>query len=404
MSAARSTFLWMAALSAGTLLLGMLRELVIAQHLQASATADLFFRGVVVVGAARNFTLALLRARWIPLPPGPGATALLRSALPGCTAVNIAAIVTLGVVIPPALWWTPESMTFVACVTVASYGAAIRALAERNGHERRSVALDWIPLLGTIGGTLLAAHAGGVLAMGATGGLTLGMLVANVLLWPSAVRRADPGATTTTAPLATRPSISLYIDTLIYVNLGLVDSLLSLYVLDEGEFALLSYSYMFVNAILAVPTAGATILALRLGGRARLGDAFRLRRWALVAGLVAFAGVGAVALVLAWSPVAAIIDGAVGWPVSAAIDGLVLASAPFAGLRMANTVGRQLRVARDPDGVVVWDVVGLVVRVAMLGLGAAWIGPVASPIALALAEAIQLGAWVRTGDGAAARA
>jgi len=35
------------------------------------------------------------------------------------------------------------------------------------------------------------------------------------------------------------------------------------------------------------------------------------------------------------------------------------------------------------------------VRAAMLGFGAAWIGAIASPIALALAEAIQLGAWVR---------
>ena len=51
MSHARTTFVWMAVLSAGTLVLGMLRELVIAQHLQASASADLFFRGVVVVGA-----------------------------------------------------------------------------------------------------------------------------------------------------------------------------------------------------------------------------------------------------------------------------------------------------------------------------------------------------------------
>jgi hypothetical protein len=31
----------------------------------------------------------------------------------------------------------------------------------------------------------------------------------------------------------------------------------------------------------------------------------------------------------------------------------------------------------------------------MLGFGAAYIGPLASPIALALAEAIQLGAWLR---------
>ncbi len=394
MSHARTTFVWMAVLSAGTLVLGMLRELVIAQHLQASASADLFFRGVVVVGAARNFTLALLRSRWIPLPPGPGAAALLRTGLGACTGVAVASIVTLGVVIPVELWWTPASLTFVACVTVASYGAAVRALAERNGAERRGVVLDWIPLVGTMLGTLWAARGDHALAMGATGGLTLGLLISTVLLWPAASRRGDAGAPAPSAVVRT-PGLSLYVDTLIYVNLGLVDSLLSMYVFGEGEFALISYSYMFVNAILTVPTAGATILALRLGGRAALADAARLRRWAVVAGGVAGLGVVAMALVLRWSVVAAIIDGAVGWPVAGRIDLLVLASAPFAALRLANTVGRQLRVARDPDGVVSWDLAGLVVRVAMLGFGAAWLGPVASPLALALAEAIQVGCWWR---------
>ena len=80
MSAARSTFVWMAALSAGTLLLGMLRELVIAQHLQASATADLFFRGVVVVGAARNFTLAAQKTTSAGIPWHPAAEAFWRTA------------------------------------------------------------------------------------------------------------------------------------------------------------------------------------------------------------------------------------------------------------------------------------------------------------------------------------
>lgn len=392
MSAARATFLWMAVLSAGTLLLGMLRELVIAQHLQASATADLFFRGVVVVGAARNFTLALLRSRWIPLPPGPSATALLRTGMGACTVVALASIATLGVVIPVAMWWTPEGLTFVACVTVAAYGAAVRALAERHGHEKRGVVLDWIPLFGTIGGTLWAAASGGALAMGAAGGLTTGMVIATALLWTAATRTGD----TDDGPVVpAKPSLALYVDTLIYVNLGLVDSLLSIYVLGDGEFALLSYAYMFVNAILAVPTAGATILALRVGGRGGATDAGRLKRWAVIAGAVAGLGVAAMAGVLAWAPVAAIIDGAVGWSVAEHIDGLVLASAPFAALRLANTVGRQIRIAKDPNGVVVWDVSGLVVRVAMLGIGAAWLGPLASPIALALAEAIQLGAWWR---------
>lgn len=389
MSRARQTFLWMAILSAGTLVLGMLRELVIAQHMQASATADLFFRGVVVVGAARNFTLALLRARWIPLAPGHRDLALLRTGIAACTVVAGASIVALGVVIPTAMWWTAECLTFVLCVVVAAYGAAVRALAERNGHERRAVALDWIPLVGTISGTLWAANGGHALAMGATGGLTLGMLVGSALLWPIAIRNSGDDT-----PIPKRSlGVALYVDTLIYVNLGLVDSMMSMYVLGEGDFALLSYSYMFVNAILAVPTAGATILALRVGGRA--GMEHRLRRYALLAGVIAGVGVTAMATVLGWSWVAALIDGAVGWPVADRIDGLVLASAPFAALRMANTVGRQIRVANDPDGVVAWDTAGLVLRVLVLGVGAMWLGPVASPIALALAEAIQLGCWVR---------
>jgi len=228
--------------------------------------------------------------------------------------------------------------------------------------------------------------------MGAAGGLTTGMVIATALLWTVATRTGD----TDDGPVVpAKPSLALYVDTLIYVNLGLVDSLLSIYVLGDGEFALLSYAYMFVNAILAVPTAGATILALRVGGRGGATDAGRLKRWAVIAGAVAGLGVAAMAGVLAWAPVAAIIDGAVGWSVAEHIDGLVLASAPFAALRLANTVGRQIRIAKDPNGVVVWDVSGLVVRVAMLGIGAAWLGPLASPIALALAEAIQLGAWWR---------
>lgn len=388
MSRARATFVAMAALSAGTLVLGMLRELVIARHLQASAAADLFFRGVVVVSAARSFALALLRARWIPLPVGPAPRALLRDGLPACTTTAIASIVGLAIVIPPAQWLDAQSLAFAACVVVASYGAAIRALAERHGLERRSLALDWLPLLTTIAGTTWAASRGGSVPLGATAGLTIGMTLATVVLWPVAMRGEDNGAVTTTAA----PPWSLYVDTLVYVNLGLVDSLLSIVVLGDGDLALLSYAYMFVNAILAVPTAGATILALRAGASASTGA---LRRWAVISGFVAGAGVAVVALSLGSDAVGSLVDRAVGWPVAGRIELLVLASVPFAALRMANTVGRQVRIARDPGGVVPWDIGGLVLRVAMLGIGALWLGPLASPLALALAEAVQVFAWWR---------
>lgn len=389
MSRVRATFVAMAALSAGTLVLGMLRELVIARHLQASAAADLFFRGVVVVSAARSFALALLRARWIPLPPGPAPRALLRNGLRGCTVTALVSVAALALVIPAGQWTSAQSLTFAACVIVASYGAAIRALAERNGHERRSLALDWLPLLTTIAGTSWAALEGGSVPLGATGGLTIGMLFATAALWPSAMHGAGDDPVTTTAS----PPWSLYVDTLVYVNLGLVDSLLSIVVLGDGDLALLSYAYMFVNAILAVPTAGATILALRAGAGAANGA---IRRWAVLAGVVAGTGVAIVALLLGHTAIGSLVDGAVGWSVAGRIELLVLASVPFAALRMANTVGRQVRIARDPDGVVPWDIGGLVLRVAMLGIGAAWLGPLASPLALALAEAIQLAAWWRT--------
>lgn len=388
-SSTRTAFVWMAMLSAGTLVLGMLREGSIAQQMQASGSADLFLRGLVVVGAARTFTLALLRARWIPLPAGPSPGALLRAGLPSCTLIVVVAIASLTLVIPRAQWFGEESRSFALCVVVASYGAVFRALSERHGHERLAVALDWAPVIGTIAGVHLADR----VLLGAVGGLTCGLAVAMIVQLPTALR--EHGTPVTSSRVLASPGLALYVDTLIYVNLGLLDSVLSLHVLGEGDFALLSYGYLFVNAVLAVPTTGATILALRIGGRAGAEDAARMRRWALAAGAIALVGVACVGAALAWPLVGGLVDRAVDWPMSERIAPLVLCSAPFAGLRLANTIGRQLRVARDADGLVVWDVLGLIVRAAMLGFGAAYIGPVASPIALALAEAIQLGAWLR---------
>ncbi len=393
MSGARQTFAWMAVLSAATLLLGMVRELVIARQMQASEAADLFFRGVVVVNATRSFTLALLRARWIPLPKGPSGAALWRSGLGSCSLVAAIATASLAIVIPRGSWWSPESLVFALCVVIAAYGGAVRALSERHGHERLGVIVDWLPPLGTIVGTLVVARSGGALALGAIGGLSSGLLLAALVLVPSAFAVGERDAS---APAPARaPGFALYLDTLVYVNLGVVDSLMSLYVLGDGDFALLSYGYFFVNAILAVPTAGATILALRAGGVVGAAQAAALRRWSSLGAVIAGVGVALMAAALAWPPLGQLVDRAVGWPVADRIDAIVLASAPFAALRLANTIGRQRRVAQDPDGLVVWDLAGLVLRTAALGLGALAFGPVASPLALALAEAVQLGAWWR---------
>ena len=78
MSRTRQTLLWMAGLSLVTLCLGVLREFWIARELRASGEADLFFRGLVVVSAARAFGTALFRSRWIPVPRVVAARALLR--------------------------------------------------------------------------------------------------------------------------------------------------------------------------------------------------------------------------------------------------------------------------------------------------------------------------------------
>ncbi|HET6582506.1 MAG TPA: hypothetical protein VFG69_03640, partial [Nannocystaceae bacterium] len=188
--------------------------------------------------------------------------------------------------------------------------------------------------------------------------------------------------------------VALYIDTLVYVNLGLVDSFITAFVLLPGQFALLNYGYLVVNAVLAVPTAGATIVALRLGGRAMPRDIAALRRWALLGGLVLGLGVAAVSFAITWPVFAGPIDAVAGWSLCASIDELILASAPFAALRFANTVGRQVRVAKDPRGLVAWDLWGLGCRAAMLAGGAFWLGPIASPVGLALAELVQLGAWI----------
>ncbi|HET6583957.1 MAG TPA: hypothetical protein VFG69_10920, partial [Nannocystaceae bacterium] len=149
---ARHTFAWMAGLSAISLLLGGARELVIARELAASSGADLFFRGVTVVAAARNFELSLLRSRWIPLPPGPRTPELLREALPSGGVVVGVALLALALMISPGAWLSLPSLVFAACIAVAVLGASVRALAERHGREKLGFVLEWLPLVGTIAG------------------------------------------------------------------------------------------------------------------------------------------------------------------------------------------------------------------------------------------------------------
>ena len=152
---ARSTFLWMGALSVITLALGVLREFVIARGLRASGSADAFFRGLVIVGACRNFGLALLRARWIPLGMGPPAGALLRHELRAAAWITAAGLVGLVVVLGSEAWSDALAWVFVAAVILAVLGSAVRALAERAGHERLGFVLEWALPLGTIAGALV---------------------------------------------------------------------------------------------------------------------------------------------------------------------------------------------------------------------------------------------------------
>jgi hypothetical protein len=383
----RSTFLWMGALSVVTLLLGVLRELTIARGLRASGSADAFFRGLVIVGACRNFGLALFRARWIPLGLGPAAGTLLRHELRTAGLITAAALVGLVVVLGLEPWGGALPWVFAVAVGLAVLGSAVRALAERAGYERAGFVLEWALPVGTIAGALWLGHG----ALGPALGMTLGLLVGLVALVPPVFlqRAASGGGAAAHDPARTR---WLLLDTLLYVNLGLLEAIVSPYVFDEGGFALLNYGYLFVNAALAVPTAAATVVALRLAAdpaRARR----ILARWAPLSGLLVGAAVLVVWVLLRWGPVASRIDAAAGWGIAAAIGPLVLASVPFAALRLANTVGRQARVAEDPQGLWRWDVAGLVLRTGVLVVGASWYGILASPVALVVGELVQLGAW-----------
>lgn len=384
----RSTFLWMGALSVITLMLGVLREFVIARGLRASGSADLFFRGLVIVGACRNFGLALFRARWIPLGLGPSAAALVRRELPATGLMIVAALVGLVVVLGPDAWSGALPWVFAVAVALAVLGSAVRALAERAGYERRGFVLEWALPLGTIAGALWVGRG----ALGPALGITVGLLAGLLALVPVVFLQQAASGHALMGPDGSGRTRWLLLDTLLYVNLGLLDASLSPHIFDEGGFALLTYAYLFVNAALAVPTAAATVVALRLAAEPARARRI-LRHWAPLAGLLVGGAVLLVWALIGWGPVAARIDAAAGWAMADAIAPIVLASVPFAALRLANTVGRQARVATDPKGLLPWDLAGLGLRTVVLVVGASWYGILASPVALVVGELFQLGAW-----------
>ena len=383
-----SAFAWMAGLSVVTLLLGATREFLIARELRASGAADLFFRGLVAVSAARVVGLSLYRSRWFPAPREVLGTVLLRQERWVSLAMAGAGIAALLAIVGPRAWADPTVWVFAVSVTLAVHGSAMRALAERAGRERRGFALEWGIPLGTIAGATLLP--GG--ALGPALGLMVGLAVGVAGVWPAA--QCPGGHDTKSMSSGTGMTTALLLDALVYANLGLLDAALS-HLFDVGGFARLNYAYLFVNAAIMVPSAAATVVALR----ASAGDPARvhakLRRWAVLGGVAGASAVTAVGLLFAWPPAAATIDRAIGWNVSEQTGVLILWSAPFAGLRLANTIGRQAQVAADPRALVPWDLAGIAGRALILGFGAATIGLAASPIGLAFAELVQLGAWWR---------
>lgn len=384
-----SAFVWMAGLSVVTLLLGATREFLIARELRASGAADLFFRGLVAVSAARMVGLSLYRSRWFPAPREVFGTALLRQERWVSLAMAAVGVAALLAIVGPGAWADPTVWVFALGVGLAVHGSALRALAERAGRERRGFALEWGIPLGTIAGATLLP--GG--ALGPSLGLVAGLAVGVIGVWPAA--RCPGGHATKDMPKETlRRTTALLVDALVYANLGLLDAALS-HLFAVGGFARLNYAYLFVNAAIMVPSAAATVVALR----ASAGDPARahaaLRRWAVLGGVAGAGAVAAVGLLFAWAPAAAVIDRAIGWDVAAQTGVLILWSAPFAGLRLANTIGRQSQVAADPRGLLAWDLGGIAGRALILGFGAGLVGLIASPIGLAFAEVVQLGAWWR---------
>jgi hypothetical protein len=393
LSKTRKALLWMAGLSLVSLLLGLLREFWIARELRASGEADLFFRGLVVVGAARGFGLALFRARWIPVPAQAPARMLLRAEAGTCVVVTGIALVALALIAGAGALTDPTLWVFAAAVLLSTIGSAVRALAERAGKERRGFVLEWALPIGAITGALTLPHGALGPALGILVGLVIGFVGLLPVVFSDMPQGTLPAGHVVEVVDRGRTRVLLF-DALVYTNLGLLEGALS-HVFATGGFALLNYAYLFVNAALMVPSAAATVVGLRASASGDPRAHATMRRWSVVAGLVCAGLVIAVGLLLGWAPVATRVDAAVGWPMAAGIGAVVLWSAPYAGLRLANTIGRQFVIATEPRRVVVWDLIGLVGRALLLLFAMQWLGLLASPIGLAFAESVQLLAWWR---------
>ena len=341
----------------------------------------------MVVGVLRALSLAYYRAAWIPVGPRVSARSLLareRGRLAGSSALGVLALLA---VIGRSGWNDPTTVAFAVAIVLATLGGAVRALLERAGLERRAYALEWAVPLGTIAGACLLG--GG--AFGPALGLALGLGVGTLAVLPG-VPWGPRGPAACPGRLD-RTSRALLLDTLVYANLGLLDAALSAHVFVPGDYARLNYAYLFVNAVLAIPTSAAVVLGLRHATDRRA--TVWIRKAALLGALGAGGCVLAIAGALHLPSIAAAVDTAAGWSLAAAIAPLVLASAPFAALRLANTFGRQSFVATAPTRLLPADLLGLGLRATALVLLATWWGPLASPLALALAEATQLAAWLR---------
>ncbi len=411
MSRHRQTLVWMAGLSLVTLCLGVAREFAIARELRASGAADLFFRGLVVIGVARGVSLSLYRARFIVLDRTHRARDLLTAELKTCLFMFLVASLALLPILgtDAAIWTSATPFVIVVCVALSVFGGAIRALAERAGFERRGFMLEWAVPIGTIIGALWLGQG----ALGPTVGITTGMLLGGLALLPVAFgdppgadkKNADTTSIEATSgnPLAKKNPNNphhtrwLLLDTLLYVNLGLLDAGLS-HLYPDGDFARLNYALLFVNAALMVPTAAATVVSLRVAAEDPEGAAKTLRKWAGIGGVFVGGAVAMVAYAMTWSWLASALDRAAGWPIASELHALILVSTPFAALRFANTVGRQHLVAHNPKRLLPWDIGGVALRALIIVVTAATIGVHASLVAMALAELVQLFAWWRPGQ------